>query len=370
MRGTMKRRKLIDLSWKLLQRINTCTAMVLPPAVAGITVLLLMSYGVGGEVVQIPSPIGWTGYIPKLPTDELLAALTVLMAVGATFVTYQKASKYSTIANGSTVTGIAIPVVLSWATPLCNQTGGIVAGLTAAGTIVIVATVVGVLTGRIKWGMNLLQPIGEPREGREGLIWVMHIGMAIFMGFVILIAVSYEELSPPARPLLLVFAGIGLTAAAAITSENSFKNYMAIAGMIASLVGAYMQIDQAIAATGRGDVSALDIMFAVIILGFAPFTIFASPQHRLVRNLTVPLLAAAIVAFLNAFAIVIPAILIASGCNAGDNLQLIVLAVVWCSSHRRRRSNFLGRQVGADAAKRETPNVDEWHDCSGMLLNS
>ena len=329
----MKRRRLLELAWKCFKRINACTAMVLPPTVAAIMVLLLMAYGLEREVVHVPSTTGWTDYIPKLPTDELLAVIMVLMAAGAAFVTFRKASKHPTIANVSTVTGIAFPVVLSWATQLCNPTGGVVAGLTAAGSIIIVATVIGVVTGNIQLGTNILQPIGEPRvgeprEGREGLIWVMHIGMAIFMGFVILIAVSYDELPLQARSLLLVFAGVGLTAAAAITSENSFKNYMAIAGMIASLVGAYIQIDHAIATVGEGGVSALDIIFAVTILGFAPFTVFASPRHRIVRNLTVPLLAGATATFLIAFATVIPAILIASGCNAGDNLQLIMLVAV------------------------------------------
>ena len=354
----MKRHKTIELGWKLLIRTNGYAAMTLPPAAAGIMVLLLMSYGVGREVVQVPST-GLIGYIPKLPTDELIAGPTVLLAIGAAVITYRKASKHPTIANGATIAGIAAPILLNWVTQLCNPTGGIVAGLTAAGTIVIVATVVGVLTGRTTWGMSLPQPIGEPREGREGLIWVMHIGMAIFMGFVILIAVAYQELASPARPLLLVFAGVGLTAAATITSEHSFKNYMAIAGMIASLVGAYIQIDQAIVATGESAVSAPDILLAVIILGFAPFTIFASPQNRCVRILTVPLLAAAVSVFLITFTTVIPAILIASGCNAGANLQFMVLAVVGIIAIAAGVATFLITTILLMVPKREIPNPDE-----------
>ena len=180
-----------------------------------------------------------------------------LMTAGTGFTAYRKARKHPTIANGSTVAGIAITAALSWLTQQCSLTGGVVSGLTAAGTIIVVATVVRFLTGRTKWGATKPQPNEEPGEGAEGLIPVMRIGMAIFMGFVVLIAVSYEELASPARPLLLVFAGIGITAAAAISSEHSLKNYMAIAGMVVSLVGAYIQIDQAIASAGNGGVSAL-----------------------------------------------------------------------------------------------------------------
>ena len=353
--ATMRRHKLIKIGRKRLKQANTYTAMVLPPAVAGIVVLLLVYHGLGWEDGHEP-PAGWVGYIPKSPIQGLFM---VLMTAGTGFIAFQEARRHPTTANASTAIGIATTVTLSWATQQCNLTGSFVAGVTAAGTIIIVTTVVRALTGRTKWDMNILRPIEEPREGKEGLISAMQIGVAIYMGFVILIAVWYDELALPARPLLLIFAGVGLTAAATISSEHSLKNYMAIAGMIVSLVGAYIQIDQAIAASSNNGVSARDVMLAGIILAFVPFTVFAYPKHKIVRILTVPVLAAVIVLCLVTFATAIPAFLIASGCNAGDNLKTIVVVVIGMIAIAAGVATLLIVALALIFDKRETQNPDE-----------
>ncbi len=201
----MNRHMLVEIGWKRLKQANIYTAMVLPPAVAGIVVLLLVYYGLewkGGQAL----PTGWADYIPKSTTKGLFMAF---MTAGTAFTAYQKARKHPTIANGSTVAGIAITVALSWLTQQCSLTGAVVSGLTAAGTIIIVATAVRFLTGRTNWDTTIPQPVEAPGAGAERLISVMRIGMAIFMGFVVLIALSYEELSSPARPLLRWTPSVG-----------------------------------------------------------------------------------------------------------------------------------------------------------------
>ena len=338
-----------------LTQFNAYTAKVFPPIVAGLLFLIFVYLGVerqGGY----ESLSGWSGFIPRWLTYGILVVFLAIAVATIAYFTYQIASKHPIVANGSTAIGIAITASLSWATQQCNWPGGVFAGLTAAGTIVIVATVVGYVTGRIEPGMTEQQPIEKPLEGKEGLVSAMRIGVAIFMGLLALIAVSFEDLSSPARSLLLVFAGVGLTSAAAVTTEHSLKNYMVIAGMITSLVGGYIQLDQAITATGNESVSALDIIVAVSILTFAPFTFLAAQRHNMLRILFVPALAAIVVLFIMILVTVIPAMIIISGCNAGDGLQVMVVVVVSAVAIAAGVATFAIATLVLIRRKREYPN--------------
>ena len=320
-----KRHKLVKVGWKAIKQVNVYTAAALPPAVAGGIASLAVYYAVeweGGRKLSTE----WSSYTPTSLANGLLIAFTLVIAA---LVTYQGARKHPTLANGSTVAGIATMATLSWATQQCNWGGGIAAGITAAGTIIFVATIVKALTaGNIKRNVTNLRPTEEPWEGTEGIISAMQIGVAIYMGIVVLLALFHESVSPSARPLLLVFAGVGMTAAATVSSEHTPKNCMVIAGMVISLIGSYMQIDQAIATADESGISASDIMFVAVVSAFAPFTILASPKHWLVKTLTMPVLAAVIVFLIVIFVTMIPAIFIFQGCNTGDNIQTHVLAVI------------------------------------------
>lgn len=325
MYAKMKHHKLIAVGWKVLEHVNIYIAMVLPPAAAGVIVLLIVYYGVEWEVGRRP-PTGWSSYTP---TSLISGLLMVLMLGGTTLVTYQGARKHPTLANSSTAAGIATTTTLSWATQQCNWIGGIVAGLTAAGTIIVVATVVrALMTGSVEQGVTALRQTEEPRTGTEGIISAMQIGMAISMGIVVLIALLHDHISSSARPLLLVFAGVGMMAAATVSSEATLKNCMVIAGMIISLAGSYIQIDQVIAAADESSSSASEIMLLTVISAFVPFTIFASQKHWIVRVVTVPMLAAVIVFSIVIFVTMIPALFIFQECNTGDNALIPVLAVI------------------------------------------
>ena len=188
----------VTVSWKRLKQINVYTAVVLPPTVAGVIALLFVLYGLeweGGRKL----PTGWNSYTPKSPTTGLLMAF---MLGGAACITSQEARKHPTLANGSTAAGIATTATLSWATQQCHWIGGIAAGVTVAGTIIVVATVVkALMTGSIKRNITMLRPMEEPR-GREGIISALQIGVAIYMSTVVLIALLHEDMSPSARSLV------------------------------------------------------------------------------------------------------------------------------------------------------------------------
>lgn len=320
----MKRHKLVKACRKGLKQVNVYTAAVLPPVAAGVIALLFVLYGLEWEVGR-KLPTEWSSYTPT----SLTTALLMVLALGSTaFVTYQGSQGHPTLANGSTVAGIATTAILSWAVQQCNWIGSAAAGVTAAGTIVVIATVVRTVTsGSIERNVTKLRSAEEPRGGTGGIISAMQIGMAIHMGIIVMIALLHDYISPSARPLLLVFAGVGMMAAATVSSEYTPKNYMAIAGMIISLIGSYIQIDQAIVAAGGNSISASEILLATVILAFAPFTILASPKHWIVKTVTMPVLVAVIV-FLVVLVTMIPAILIFQGCKTDATAQIQVLAII------------------------------------------
>ena len=356
MYAKVKHHKLIVVGWKVLKQVNVYIAMVLPPATAGVIALLIVYYGVEWEVGR-KLPTGWGSYTPTSLINGLLMAF---MLVGTAYVTYQGAQEHPTLANCSTTAGMATTATLSWATQQCNWVGGIVAGLTAAGAIIIVATAVrALMTGSIKRNMTPLRTRKEPWGGTEGIISAMQIGVAIYMGIVVLIALSHDHISPSARPLLLVFAGVGMMAAATVSSEHTPKNCMAIAGMIISLVGSYIQIDQAIAAADESSISASEIMLVTVILAFAPFTIFASPKHWMVRILAVPILAAAIAFLIVIFVTMIPAIVISQECSTSDNTLTQVLAIISITAIAAGVAAFSIVLLALILRKGEPPNAVE-----------
>ena len=138
--------------------------------------------------------------------------------------------------------------------------------------------------------------------------------MLMFMGFLVAIALTDDELPREVRPLLLVFAGVGITGAAAVKAEWSLKNLMAFAGMVISVVGSYMQVDQVV------DVGY--VMAAVGVIVLIPFMIIGFHTHRAVPILTLPLVAALIVMCLVTLTTVLPAFFIGSGCGIGKESLL------------------------------------------------
>ena len=139
------------------------------------------------------------------------------------------------------------------------------------------------------------------------------------MGFLVLAAFLHDDLSA-ARPLLLLFAGVGVTAAGSISSELNFKNLAAFAGAAISLTGSYMQINQAI--------EAAYILAAVAVLAFGPFVVFAFRAHRLVPIVTLPIIAALAVMSVITVAGVLPVILIGQGCCIGEESWITAAGVL------------------------------------------
>ena len=303
---------------QLLRRWQIEYGLAILPVLAACAVVLLFTYHTTDQMGGQPAQTGWakylslSGYIPEWLSKGLLSAL--MMGVAAYFA-FMAARRCLPIASTATEIGISTTLVLTLMMRQCDLTSGVVAGVTATGTVVMIATAVGFATRRFKWNLPAEQSIFGPEESGKGLVLALQIGMTLFVVFVIVLAVSSDELSLADQPLLLAFVGVGMTSAAAVSAKHSFKNCMAIAGMVISLAGAFIQVFQAVDVT--------QIMIAAALLAFPPFTILTYRSHKKVRIVAVPVLASIIVAVLTTLATIIPAAFITRGCNVADK------ALVW-----------------------------------------
>ena len=291
-----------------LRRANTGTAAVLVPAIAGILGLLVACQileSAGGR-----ESAGGQGYlVPQWLFNILLVVVTTGLSV---IFAFRVSRQWPTEANLTVTFGMLTTVILTWVTQQCNATSGVVAGIAIGGLVIIAIAVARALTGGLKSAANQL--IAETQSvpwSMRGLLAALRIAVAIFMGFMVWAAFTDDLVSSDTRPLVLVFAGAGITAVASISSKISFKNLMAFVGMVILLVGSYMQIDQAVD-------SASSIIVAAAILAFIMFMSIAFRTNRIVPILTVPIAATFTVMYLAILITAIPTIFIASGCGVSE----------------------------------------------------
>lgn len=313
----MKGNAIVSATWKGLRLANSCAAPVLSPLAFGAVALLAGYYGVE-QIGSREPPDGWLDYIPKSPGN---AFVILLLTAGTAFVAFVNARRWPTVANAATILGIATALALTWGIRQCDPTGGIVAGVTAAGIVVIIVSAVALVTGKFEWGITTSKPMLQSQEFGKGMVLALQIGTTIFMGWVVLIAVFYDNAEPATRPLLLVFAGVGLASASAVTAKCNLRNGMTIAGMVVSLAGAFMQVNQA------GDVT--HIVSAATLLALPPFAIFAYRIHKMTQIPAAALLSGVMVMSAIVLATMIPAVLITRGCNVADQVTAWMLLGVF-----------------------------------------
>ena len=291
--------------------------MVLPPVVAG-TVAALISYyamEVGGTW-QSPG-VGWGVSIP----GWLFATFfTVLATVCFAYLSYRKTRQYPITANVAAVTGgVTILALTWWPTRQCDMVGGVVAGLTAAGMVVALATVVGSQAGRVRRGIVIdsgglsAQTNAKPEEGRTGIVPFLQISLAAFMAIVVLIAFTNDYLTE-SRTKILMFAGIGITAASVISAERSLKSALAIAGAVVSVIGAYLEMDRAFTSS-NSEIGALTILIAAGLVAGIIVMFISFDAHVVVRLLVTPILAGVAVAGVTHLIIMVPVVFVSVGCS-------------------------------------------------------
>ena len=301
----------------LLEQVNKYTAMVLPPAAAGTVAALVAYYAMEvGGTWQSPG-VSWGDFIP----GWLFASFfTALAAVCFMYLSYRKASQYPLAANVTAITGSATILALTWwPTRQCDMVGGVVAGLTVAGVIAAMAMVVNWQAGKVHRGVlidcgGIAPRIGvKSEEGRITIVPFVQISLALFMAIVVLMAFTNDDLTE-SRTKLLLFAGIGITAASVISAEFSLKGALAIAGAAVSVLGAYLEMSQSLALSGS-ETQALTILAAAGLVAGTVIMFVSFDAHVVVRLLVTPILGAVAAAGVTLLITVIPVVFISSGCS-------------------------------------------------------
>lgn len=236
----------------LLSRANKHTAKVLPPAVAGVAAVLVAYYAmeVGGGW---KSPgVSWGGFIPGWLFG---IGFTILAFVCFAYLCHRKALQYRATANIAAITGTATILALTWwPTRQCDMVGGVAAGLTDAGMVAALAAVVSFQARRARRNPvtdrddSIDQSDSKPDQAHVGIVPFVQIVLALIMVLVAYLAMTKEDLSG-SRTKLLAFAGIGIKAASSISPKLSLKTILAAGGAVISVIGAYIEADQALTAS-------------------------------------------------------------------------------------------------------------------------
>ena len=261
--------------------------------------------------------IAWSIYIPGwLSGGIFIAASTSSTA----YYTYLRARDYPFTANAATIAGIVTTCALMWwPTQQCDQMGGLTAGITVACVIAAVAVVVNWQAGKVRQGFTIdngaitAPSKAEAEEWRIGIVPFLQISLAVFMAIIVLMAFTNDDLNE-ARTKLLLFAGIGITAASNISAKRSLKSALAMAGAAVSVVGAYLEMSQALTSSGS-ETEALTILVAAGLVAGIVIMFVSLDAHVVVRLLVTPILGAVAVAGVTLLIIVIPVLFISAGCS-------------------------------------------------------
>ena len=288
-----------------------------PAAVAGAFAALIAYYTMEVGGYWKSTTVGWGDYIPGWLFSTFF---TILAAVSFAFVSYQKSGRYPIAANVAAVVGtITVLALIWWPTQQCDKTGGIMAGLTVAGVVIAIAAVVNSQAGKVRRGIvidnsdPIVQSNTRPEGKYIGVAPFVQIALALIMVLVAYLAITDGDLSG-SRTKLLAFAGIGITAASVISPEFSLKSILAMGGAAVSVIGAYLEMNQALI-SNNSEIGALTVLIAAGIVTGMVMMFLSFDAHLLVRLLVTPILTAVAVAGATLLITMIPIIVISNGCD-------------------------------------------------------
>lgn len=300
-----------------LERANERIALGLPPVAAGGIAGLIAYYAMEQGGIWQSEGVSWGSFIPGWLFASFFTALAALCFA---YLSYRKARQYPLASNMAAIAGSVTLLTLTWwPTRQCNLAGGVVAGLTVAAVAVVVAMVINWQAWKVRPGITIdgeamiARSKAKPEEGRIAIAPFLQISLAVFMVVVVLMAFTSDDLTE-SRTELLLFAGIGITAASAISAERSLKNALAMAGAAVSVAGAYLEMSQSLASSG-GEIQALTILAAAGLVAGVVIMFVSFEAHVVVRLLVTPVLGAVAAAGVTLLITVVPALFISTGCS-------------------------------------------------------
>ena len=195
-----------------------------------------------------------------------------------------------------------------------------------------------------------------------GTVRFAQVTVALYMGTIALMAIAIA-VPAEARWAVLAFSGIGITAASAISEREKLKNFLAVVGSGIALLGAYVEMDRALAG-GGGDTTAATVLLAAGLVIYVPFTALALRAVKWVRILIAPMLLAGLAMSVTFMATSVAAILVSVGCNLKPAHIAALLAASGSISCVVGVAVFfillvLAIRSWREEAKADSPNVNE-----------
>ena len=313
----------------LLSRANKHTAKVLPPAVAGAVAALIAYYAMEvGGVWKSPG-VSWGGFIPGWLFG---ICFTILASVYFAYLCHRKAPQYPATANIAAIAGTATILALTWwPTRQCDMVGGVAAGLTGAGMVAALAAVLSFQARKVRRNPvtarydSIDQSDAKPDEGYVGIVPLVQIVLALIMVLVAYLAMTNDDLSG-SRTKLLAFAGIGITAASSISPKLNLKTILAAGGAVISVIGAYIEADQALTAS-NSEIGIWTILIAACIVTGILIKDLAFHSHIAIQVTIGSILAGVVAASIASLAASIPAVFISLGCDLPETWGVVSLLV-------------------------------------------
>ena len=211
-------------------------AVVLSALAAGFAGMLILSDP--AETFQARILLtSWMGPIPP----RVGVALIVCIAVGlAVLWSYSASRNHVAAVNWTALAGGLPMLTLAASEPSCNPIGIIATGLMPVAGFAVAGWVYGMIPG------NASGP--SANYGNFSLIFFMRNSVGAYMVVLALFAVVaaiIDNISVDLMGAILVFCGLGVTAAATLPEKWGWKIALPLSGVLISLLGAGIQMDQA-----------------------------------------------------------------------------------------------------------------------------
>ena len=173
-----------------------------------------------------------------------------------------------------------------------------------------------------------------------GMVRFAQISLGLYFGIIALMAAAGTALAE-SRWEVLTVAGVGITAASVISEKRRLTSVLALIGAGIAWWVSYNEMARAVAMDGAG-INSANLMLAAGIVIYLPVTALALRAQQGLRILIASMLVAGLATCATFVAIGIFAVVIFTGCNAGNALLAALLSAAVVISMVVGAATFLG----------------------------
>ena len=213
-----------------------------PWRILPVVLSILATGGAGGLILWDLIPPYFDEIMPVNLIDSVLPSAGVALAVvvataGTALCSHMAAQKHAVLVHWTAVFGILPMMTLAFFEPSCNPLGSVMLGFTAAASC-----------AGVGWTWNRVQS-DESQTGNDTrrltaldfVRWTTTFYLSVVAAFALAGWIS-EDLSIDLFGKILLFCGIGITAAAALKGEWDSRQMIALIGVGISIAGAAIEM--------------------------------------------------------------------------------------------------------------------------------